>query len=108
MTRKSVTYKPGAFLLAFTPKSSELNERNDIVIRNGTRKLVVRQIAGTIARKIVWWAKPGMRVQRGDKYGMIRFGSRIDLLLPQNVTIKIKVGQRVVGGTTMIGLWSSI
>lgn len=101
---ESITYRPGSFTLAFLPKSSELNERNDIRIKtqNGTT-LMVRQIAGTVARRICCWVQPHDVLKAGDKIGMIRFGSRVDLLLPENVELAVSVGQRVYGGQTVVG-----
>jgi len=106
-TIENVAYKPGKFMMAFLPKSSELNERNDVVIRahNGSR-LVVRQISGTIARCICCWINKGDTFSAGHKYGMIRFGSRVDILLPDDVTLDIGVGQRVYGGQTVLGRWT--
>lgn len=101
-----VEYKNGTFSLAFTDKSSELNERNDIVIKNiKSEKILVRQIAGTVARRIVCWIKDKDCVNAGDKYGMIKFSSRVDILLPKNVDIKVKLKDYVFGGQTIIGRW---
>lgn len=101
---EKIEYVPGQFMMAFLPKSSELNEHNDLVIRRTDGKSVlVRQIAGTVARRIVCWAKEGQTVVAGQKYGMIKFSSRVDLLLPEQAKIDIKVGQKVYGGKTVIG-----
>lgn len=102
---QDVVYRPGTFSMAFLPKSSELNERNDIIIRDNGKKITVRQIAGTIARRICCWVIPGQDVPLGYKYGMIRFGSRVDILLPDNVTLAVGVGQKVCGGHTVLGRW---
>ncbi len=103
---ESCTYKQGKFTLAFVPKSSELNERNDMVIKDASgRQILVRQIAGTLARRICCWVHPGMTLQRGEKYGMITFGSRVDILLPEHVELDVKRGDRVYGGITIIGRW---
>jgi len=105
-TVEDVVYRPGTFSMAFLPKASELNERNDVSIANQKgEKIVVRQIAGTIARRICCWVKKGQSVPAGLKYGMIRFGSRVDILLPANVTLAVGIGQRVVGGQTVLGRW---
>lgn len=101
----SVTYRPGTFSLAFLPKSSELNERNDMCIAHNGTHIRVRQIAGTIARRICCWVKPGDTVTAGHKIGMIRFGSRVDLFLPAHVRLSVGNGQRVYGGQTVIGRW---
>ena len=105
---EKIQYHKGEFLPAFLPKSSHLNERNDVHmrIRNG-RTLIVRQIAGTVARTIRWWIEPGQEVQAGQKYGMIKFGSRVDLLLPRDVEIAVAVGDKVYGGHTIVGRWLS-
>lgn len=101
-----IIYKPGEFAMAFLPKSSELNERNDLVLRNDQdRTILVRQIAGTIARRIVCWVKQGQNITRGEKYGMIRFGSRVDILLPDDVHLEVGIGQKVYGGQTVLGYW---
>lgn len=102
---EAVTYRAGKFLLAFTPKSSELNERNDVLITSGNKKLLVRQIAGTVARRIVCWVQPGDYGTHKDKYGMIRFGSRVDIFMPAEVTLEVKKGDRVYGGQTVVGRW---
>ncbi len=103
---KTVQYKPGAFHLAFVPKSSEYNERNDIEIQqDGDRKILVRQIAGTVARRICCWVKKGELINAGQKFGMIRFGSRVEVFLPDNVTIAVGIGQKVYGGYTVLGKW---
>lgn len=104
---QKVQHVPGKFMLAFLPKSSELNEHNDVIIRSvDGNQILVRQIAGTVARRIVCWLKQDQKVQAGQKYGMIKFSSRIDLFLPQNVTINVHVGQRVIGGKSVIGRFS--
>jgi phosphatidylserine decarboxylase len=103
---EQITYKPGIFMMAFRPKSSELNERNDIVIADSRgHRLLVRQIAGALARRIVCWVRPREYVKAGKKYGMIRFGSRIDILLPKTAKIDVTLGQRVYGGQTVLGRW---
>jgi len=102
----TVEYTPGAFKLAFLPKSSFLNEHNDIIISGmQCRKILVRQIAGLVARRICCWVKEGERLTAGQKYGMIKFGSRVDIFLPANVVINVKKGQHVYGGQTILGRW---
>ena len=103
---KRITYKPGAFKFAFLPKSSELNERNDVLTKHsGGQQILVRQIAGSIARRICCWVKEGQEVFAGQKFGMIRFGSRVDVFLPESVELAIKMGQHVYGGQTVLGRW---
>lgn len=103
---ESIVYRSGNFSFAFLPKSSDLNERNDVHIRaTNNQTVVVRQIAGTIARRICCWVHPDDQVTAGQTFGMIRFGSRVDVLLPRNVHIVVGVGQRVYGGQTVLGVW---
>lgn len=105
-TVTDVVYHKGQFVPAFLPKASELNERNDVQITTTDGRVVrVRQITGTIARTIVCWVSKGQTVQAGDTFGMMKFGSRIDLFLPKNVKIEIQKDQRVYGGTTVLGRW---
>lgn len=104
---EKITYSSGAFAMAFLPKASELNERADIIIQaTDGRRVKVRQIAGTIARRICWWITEDERVDAGYKYGMIRFGSRVEVFLPANVAIDVVKGQRVWGGQTVLGRWN--
>jgi len=103
---KEVKYSPGEFNFAFLPKSSELNERNDLLITDkNDRTILVRQIAGTVARRICCWVTQGESVRACQKYGMIRFGSRVDVFLPSDVSLHVGVGQRVYGGRTILGRW---
>ena len=105
-TVQKIIYKPGTFVPAYVPKSSELNERNDlVVVRDDGRTIIVRQIAGIIARRIRCWVFQGSLIPVGCRYGMIMFGSRVDLLLPDSVELYITKGQRVYGGQTVIGRW---
>ena len=104
---KEVNYKKGEFNLAFLPKSSELNERNDLLVEHGNGKTIkIRQIAGTFARRICCWVKRGDILGTGQKYGMIRFGSRVDIFLPKDVILSVGMGQRVYGGQTVLGRWT--
>jgi phosphatidylserine decarboxylase len=95
-------YNPGKFLPAFKEKASEFNEQNTIHIRNDHLEIGIRQIAGLIARRIVCRAKPGDFVDQGKRFGLIRFGSRVDLLLPPNVEILVHPGQKVKAGLSSI------
>ena len=96
-------YHPGKYLVAWHPKSSELNERTTVVINNKTfGEVLYRQIAGAVARRIVNYAKVGDMVVQGDDAGFIKFGSRVDLFLPLNSKIKVKLNQIVVGGIDTI------
>lgn len=103
---KQVLYHNGTFALAFLPKSSDKNERNDVIIITAHHEQIkVRQIAGTIARTIVCWVRSGQGLLAGQKFGMIKFGSRVDVFLPENVRIAVTNGQRVKGGETILGYW---
>ncbi len=95
-------YHPGQYLVAWHPKSSELNERNTIVIRRKHHMILVRQIAGKVARKIVSYTKVGLTLTRGEEFGFIKFGSRVDVFLPTDSTILVKIGDNVKGGITDI------
>lgn len=103
----AMKYKPGAFLCAFLPKSSELNERNEVIFKRSKSEqtILVRQIAGFVARRICWWVSSRQRVSVGHTFGMIRFGSRVEVLVPAEVEILLTVGQRVYGGHTILGMW---
>ena len=96
-------YHQGDYLVAWHPKSSEKNERTSVVIKNKKfREILYRQIAGAVARRIVNYAKMNSYVEQGDDSGFIKFGSRVDVFLPLDTEIKVKVGDRVVGGITII------
>lgn len=103
-TVTAVAYKAGKFLSADLDKASEVNERNSLVISpaDGGEDLVVTQIAGLVARRIVCDVAQGAAVRTGDVYGLIRFGSRVDIYLPAGATVKVALGQRTVGGETVI------
>lgn len=95
-------YHPGRYLLAWNPKSSSENERTTFVIENDKTSILVRQIAGFLARRIVYYPEESASVNPGDELGFIKFGSRVDLLLPVDVDLKVKIGDKVVGNTTVI------
>ena len=98
-----VAYRPGKFLNASLDKASEDNERNGLVIRmDDGREIAVVQIAGRVARRIVCWTKPGDRRARGERFGLIRFGSRLDVYLPQGVEPQVALGQTMIAGETVI------
>ncbi|MFO7753822.1 MAG: phosphatidylserine decarboxylase family protein [Desulfobacteraceae bacterium] len=104
-TVREIRYTPGKFVNASFDKASEHNERNAVAVKteNGTVYKVV-QVAGLIARRIVWTIREGDTLRKGDRYGMIRFGSRLDLYLPMDTEIKVSVGQKVKAGLSVIGL----
>ena len=93
-------YHPGKFLVAWHPKSSEDNERTTTVVNTGKHKVLFRQIAGFVARRIVSYAEVGKRVEQNTKCGFIKFGSRVDLLLPLDCEPLVKIGDKVVGSQT--------
>ncbi len=100
-----VQYQPGIFLVASKPEATLKNEQNAILVRTAQgAKVVCVQVAGLIARRIVCWVSQGDRVQRGERYGLIRFGSRMDTFLPLDSTMKVSVGDRVKGGETVVGV----
>ncbi len=88
-------YHPGKYLVAWHPKSSELNERFTTVYNQGGRKLLIRQIAGALARRIVNNLSTGNQVKQGEELGFIKFGSRVDIFLPLDAKIKVEIGQMV-------------
>lgn len=101
-TVSAVAYRPGKFLSADLDKASEVNERNSLMIDSVAGPLVVTQIAGLIARRIVCQVGPGDEVRAGHTYGLIRFGSRVDTYLPAGSTVNVLLGQRTVGGETVL------
>lgn len=99
-----IRYKPGKFLSANLDKASALNERNTVLIRTvDGREIITVQIAGLIARRIVCWLKEGMKVTKGERFGLIRFGSRVELFLPTDSILLVKTGDKVRAGETPIG-----
>lgn len=101
---QDVQYQPGLFLVASRPDATLKNEQNALMLQTpkGVKILCV-QVAGLIARRIVCWVSASDRVQRGERYGLIRFGSRMDTFLPLGTVIKVAVGDRVKGGETILG-----
>jgi phosphatidylserine decarboxylase len=98
----SVEHKPGAFLQAFKPEASKLNDRISMVIDTEHGPILVDQIAGILARRCINFAQPGDRLLTGQRYGLIKFGSRVDLYLPPEVEILVQLGDQVHGGLTPI------
>ncbi len=101
---KYFKYHPGKYLVAWHPKSSTDNERTSMVIENESFSVLVRQIAGKLARRIVYYVEEGDEIERGEEFGFIKFGSRIDLFLPLNTQINVELNQKVRGGETVIGI----
>ncbi|SEN23484.1 phosphatidylserine decarboxylase [bacterium A37T11] len=99
-------YHPGKYLMAWNPKSSILNERTTVVVANQQGKEVLfRQIAGAMARRIVWYVKEGDQVAQGQEFGFIKFGSRVDVFLPLGTKVNVKLGEKVTGGITPLAIW---
>lgn len=100
---ESLEYKRGKFQAAFKEEASRTNEQNILTIDGQGMRVVVKQIAGLIARRVVCWKQPGRDIERGELIGLIRFGSRVDIVLPHTVTLLVKVGDRVKGGSSVLG-----
>jgi phosphatidylserine decarboxylase len=98
-----VLYSPGKFLMATNEKASLVNEQNALTIQGEKITVVCKQIAGILARRIVCWKAEGDSLGLGERFGMIKFSSRTDVLLPANVRVTVKEGDRVRGGTSVIG-----
>lgn len=99
-----VQYRPGKFQAAYAAAASEVNEQNAVVIQDPQgRRVLLIQVAGMLARRIVCALQGGQRVNQGDRYGMIMLGSRVDLYCPPETELKVQVGQRVKAGETVIG-----
>ncbi len=99
-----VEYRSGDFLNAMDPESAVVNEQTLIVIEDGAFTVSFKQIAGLLARRIVCNLKAGDRVLRGQRMGMIKFGSRVDVLMPADVELRVKPGERVKGGSSILGV----
>ncbi|HET9481222.1 MAG TPA: phosphatidylserine decarboxylase [Candidatus Polarisedimenticolia bacterium] len=100
-----IEYTPGSFLPAYREKASELNEQNLIALETDRGPMAVKQIAGLIARRIRCWKRPGDAVSQGEKIGFITFGSRVDLFIPPGAELRVRVGDRVRGGLTVMAAY---
>lgn len=103
----NVVYRPGKFMGAFRSRASRENEQNVIYIHTPQGAMVFKQIAGAIARRVLCWKSPGEEVALGQRVGLIRFGSRVDIWLPMDAEIIAKRGQNVAGGASVIAKWNS-
>lgn len=103
----TVVYRPGRFYAALRKAASEKNEQNIITIRTPAGPLVFKQIAGAIARRVLCWKRVDEQVALGERVGMIRFGSRVDVWLPEAAEILVHRGQRVRGGASILAKWNS-
>jgi len=100
---EEIEYRRGRFKAAFRHEASDVNEQNVLTIRSGEMRVIVKQIAGVVARRVVCWKQAGQHMRRGELIGLIRFGSRVDIELPPNVKLLVSEGDRVRGGTTVLG-----
>jgi phosphatidylserine decarboxylase len=98
-------YHKGKYLVAWHPKSSTENERHTVVYRQGGREILIKQIAGAVAKRIVNYLQAGQKVQQAEEMGFIKFGSRVDILLPLDAKIKVKIGDKPKGGVTVVAEW---
>ena len=99
-----VGYRPGRFLPAYRPDAATANERSEVWIDHDGQMVVARQIVGILARRVVCRAKVGDAVRAGDRFGIMKFGSRMDVFLPASASIRVRVGERVRGGETVIAV----
>ena len=97
-----VEYHPGRFLPAYRPDAGDLNEYTEVTVDHHGEAIIVRQIVGVLARRIVCRIKEGDEVKAGDRFGVMKFGSRMDVFLPAGATIAVKVNEKVIGGVTVI------
>lgn len=104
-TITKMDYRPGKFLAAMRARASLENEQNVISLSTASGEMVFKQIAGLIARRVVCWKKPGDTVQRGERIGLVRFGSRVDLWVPRDVEILVAFGDNVKGGSSVLARW---
>jgi len=101
----NLEYRPGKFLAAMRAEASLQNEQNIFSLSTDTGDMAFKQIAGLIARRVVSWKKAGDRVARGERIGLVRFGSRADVWLPREAEIRVQVGDRVKGGSSVLATW---
>jgi phosphatidylserine decarboxylase len=100
-----VEHVPGQFLQAFRPEASEVNEHNLVGLETGYGRVLVKQIAGILARRVVCWVRPGQRLEAGERLGVIKFGSRVELYLPLGAQPLARVGEQVHAGITVVARW---
>jgi len=104
-TITKMDYRPGKFLAAMRERASVENEQNVFTLSTEAGEIVFKQIAGLIARRVVSWNKAGEKVARGERIGLVRFGSRVDLWVPKEAEILVKVGENVKGGSSVLAQW---
>ncbi|MCU0416282.1 MAG: phosphatidylserine decarboxylase family protein [Cytophagaceae bacterium] len=101
-------YHSGKYLVAWHPKSSTENERTTIVIRDKyNHEILIRQIAGALAKRIVWYLETGKEIEQGDELGFIKFGSRVDVFVPLDAKVNVQLGQKSIGGKTVLAEFSA-
>src|SRR2546422_10859679 len=105
-TITKVEYRRGKFLAAMRERASVENEQNIFTLSTEAGEIVFKQIAGVIARRVVSWKKAGEKVARGERIGLVRFGSRVDVWLPRDAEILVKLGQNVKGGSSVLARWT--
>lgn len=98
-------YHEGKYLVAWHPKSSTENERHTVVYKSNGKELLVKQIAGAVAKRIVNYLQPGQQVKQTGEMGFIKFGSRVDVLLPPDAKVQVKIGEVTMGGVTVVATW---
>ena len=101
---ESVRFEAGRFMAAYRDEASELNERCTLALQGDAARVGVKQIAGVLARRIVCRVRAGDKLLAGERFGLIRFGSRTDLVVPRSTEIRVKVGDKVRGGETVMGV----
>jgi phosphatidylserine decarboxylase len=104
-TITGMDYRPGKFLAAMVARASAENEQNVISLSTASGEMMFKQIAGLIARRVVCWKKPGDVVARGERIGLVRFGSRVDVWVPPDAEILVKLGDNVKGGSSVLARW---
>ncbi len=102
-----VVYRPGLFYAAFRSDASRENEQNIIYLHTPNGNVIFKQIAGAIARRVICWKEEGQEVVMGERVGLIRFGSRVDVWLPLNTQVVVQRGQNVKGGESVLAKWNS-
>jgi phosphatidylserine decarboxylase len=105
---ESIRYRPGKFRVAFDERASVENEQSVWIIQYGLHRVKLSQIAGILARRIVTWKRQGERVEKGERIGLIKFGSRVDIFLPGHATVAVSLGDKVKGGSSIIGRFSHV
>jgi phosphatidylserine decarboxylase len=104
---EKIEYRPGKFIIASHKEASYVNEMNRVTVNCAQGKLVFQQVTGILARRVVCHLREGQYVKAGDRIGIMKLGSRMDLILPENIEIKVKPGDQVRAGLTVIGVWQS-